>query len=87
MMKEEAIRKIKEHNDSIDTYINSTLAHELGAKDGKISMNQWFKAQALIKEQNFYEKGMTILKELRNEGFDVKMNMQSNKLVGLGVYI
>lgn len=86
MMKEEAIRKIQEHNDSIDTYINSTLAQELGAKDGKISMNQWFKAQSLIKEQNFYEKGMSILQELRSAGFDVKMNMQSNKLVGLGVY-
>ena len=87
MKKEEAIKRIKEHNESIDTYINSTLAQELGAKDGKISMNQWFKAQSLINEQKFYEKGMTILQELRNEGFDVKMNMQSNKLVGIGVYI
>lgn len=81
MTKGEAYEIILMHNKSIDDYINIELAKELNAKDGKISINQWFKAQQLINEQKFYEKGMAILNDLRNQGFDVKMNMQSNKLV------
>ena len=81
MTKDEAKAIINKHNESIDNYINNDLAKELGAKNGKISMNQWFKAQELIKAQGFYEKGMEILRDLRSKGFDVKMNMQSNKLV------
>lgn len=81
MTKGEAQEIILTHNKSIDDYINIELAKELNAKDGKISINQWFKAQQFINAQNFYKKGMAILNDLRNQGFDVKMNMQSNKLV------
>lgn len=81
MTKQDVINAIQAHNNAIDNYINGELSKKLNAKNGKIKMNQWFKAQTLIKEQNFYKKGMVILKELRAEGFDVKMDMQSNKLV------
>lgn len=81
MTKQDVINAIQAHNNAIDNYINGELSKKLNAKNGKIKMDQWFKAQTLIKEQNFYEKGMVILKELRAEGFDVKMDMQSNKLV------
>ena len=40
MTKDEAKAIINKHNESIDNYINNDLAKELGAKDGKISMNQ-----------------------------------------------
>lgn len=81
MTREEARAIIQAHNESIDNYINGELARQLGAKDGKVSMNQWFKAQELINAQGFYKKGMAILEDLRRKGFDVKMNMQSHKLV------
>jgi hypothetical protein len=81
-MKEcEVIDIIKAHNESVDKYINGELAKKLHAKNGKIKMDQWFEAQRLIREQDFYGKGNEILKRLRAEGFDVKMDMQANKLV------
>ncbi len=81
MTLEDVKRMVQEHNDSIDAYINGPLAKELNAKNGMIRMEQWFKGNALIKEQGFYEKGMAILKPARAAGYDVKMDMQSNKLV------
>jgi len=72
---------ISAHNDSIDNYININLSKILNAKDGKINLTQWFEAQELIRQQNFYEKGRKIQIELRAAGYDVKMNMQSYKLV------
>ena len=81
MLESEVIQKVLEHNKMIDNFINIDLAKKLNAKDGMISMNDWFKAQTLIKEQNFYKKGKALLDELRGQGFDVKMDMQSDKLV------
>ena len=68
----------KAHNESIDTYINVTLKEHFGSD--KISVDQWFEAQHLIKQQNFYKKGYSILKVIRAFGIDCKMNMQSDKL-------
>ena len=67
------------HNQSVDNFINITLRDHFNGD--KISAQQWFEAQRLIKEQNFYEKGRIILRTLRAFGFDCKMNMQSEKLV------
>lgn len=80
MKENEVIEIIKKHNESIDNYINGELAEKLNAKNGKILMDNWFKAQNLIKEQNFYGKATKILRELRSKGFDVKIDMQSDKL-------
>ena len=66
------------HNESVDTFINVTLKEHFGSD--KISIEQWFEAQRLVKEQNFYEKGHAILTTLRCFGIDCKMDMQSNKL-------
>lgn len=81
MTKEEAKAKVSAHNEMIDNYINNDLAKELGAKNGKITLDQWFKAQELINKQGFYSKAKKLLNELRAAGFNVKINMQSNKLV------
>lgn len=75
------IEVVEKHNKEIDDFINIELAKKLNAKDGKITMEQWFTAQKYIQEQDFYNKGMAILKELKLQGIHVKMNMQSNKLV------
>ena len=76
----------KAHNESVDTYINVTLKEHFGSD--KISVDQWFEAQRLIKQQNFYEKGHNILQVIRAFGVDYKMNMQSDKLYcpELGIY-
>lgn len=69
----------KAHNESIDRFINVTLKEHFGSDT--INAAQWFEAQRLINQQNFYDKGHTILVVLRTLGIDCKMDMQSNKLV------
>jgi hypothetical protein len=69
----------KAHNESIDRFINITLREHFGSDT--INAEQWFEAQRLINQQNFYDKGHTILVVLRTLGIDCKMDMQSNKLV------
>ena len=81
----EAENKINEWNKHIADFMEKELPELLKAegirvRNGKISMNDWFKAQAIIGKQNFYEKGHAIQMELRNAGHDVKMNMQDNTL-------
>lgn len=77
-MKNSLIEKAIAHNESVDTYINVTLRNHFGGD--KINLSQWFEAQQMIRRQNFYEKGMAILHELKAAGLDCTMDMQQNKL-------
>ena len=76
----------KEHNTNVDNFTNVTLREHFGSD--KINVEQWFEAQRLINEQDFYSKGYAIMMRLRQFGVDCKMNMQSNKLhcPELGIY-
>lgn len=69
----------KAHNESIDKFVNVTLKEHFGTDT--LNVTQWFEAQRLLGQQNFYDKGHAILVVLRSIGIDCKMNMQSNKLV------
>ena len=80
MTDQEAKNLIKKHNDEVDEYVES-LGEKFHAKSGMISIENWFKANEMIQEQGFYEKGMKVLRQIKSEGFNVKMDMQSNKLV------
>lgn len=84
-MKQSLMEKAHAHNTAVDNYINIELKKYFGGE--KITVAQWFEAQTLIRKQNFYEKGMKILKELRTNGIDVKIDMQSHKLVLNGNFI
>ena len=82
----EAENRVNEWNAHIENFMKNELPkllEERGVhvKNGKICMNDWFKAQTIIKEQDFYTKGHAIQMELRNAGYDVKMNMQDDTLV------
>lgn len=68
----------KDHNDNIDHFIKVTLKEHFGGET--ITPSQWFEAQRLINDQNFYKRGYGILKVLRSFGIDCRMDMQSNKL-------
>ena len=91
MSREEVKQLVQHHNNQIDNFISNELP-KLLANDGikvvtkdngehKIPANAWFKAQDYIKAMNFYKEAMSILNMVRPLGFDVKINMQSNKLV------
>lgn len=82
----EAEKRVNDWNAHIANFMTNELPRILEergvrVKNGKISMNDWFKANAIVNEQNFYKTGIEILRELRDAGYDVKMNMQSNELV------
>lgn len=88
MTKEQVRAKIDFHNNAIDKYISDVLPGELvkagfTVKNGKTSVNAWFKAQELIKEQRFYEKACELTTQLREQGFDVKRGAD-HKLVWYG---
>ena len=91
MTREDVKQLVEHHNRRIDTFISNELP-KLLANDGikvvtkdngehEIPINAWFKAQDYIKAMNFYKEAMSILDIVRPLGFDVKINMQSNKLV------
>lgn len=84
--KEMAMVMVKDWNDRIDRFMEETLPVLLSAdgyqvKDGMVPLDAWFAAQRHINAQNFDEAGHHLQMMLRNDGHDVKMNMQSNKLV------
>lgn len=86
MTRNDVMTMVEGHNARIDKFMDEILPVLLegaGVKvvDGKIAMTDWFVAQRFINVMNFYEAGMAILKPAREQGFDVKMDMQSNKLV------
>ena len=91
MTREEVKKMVDMHNSKIDNFISNILPQllemagvKVTVKDSgeyEIPMNEWFKAQDFIKAMNFYKDAMEILDMVRPLGFDVKINMQSNKLV------
>ena len=83
---------IEDHNDAIDAYINVTLPRKLRRKgyevvDGKISLDTWFAAQRLLAKAHFCDKANTLCTALRAFGYDVKHDMQSDKLIWNGGFI
>lgn len=75
------IIEIDSWNRELDVFYNETLAELLGKKPtDKFSMHDWFRAQEIIREQNFYKIASEIQKKYRDMGYDVKMNMQDYKL-------
>ena len=91
MTKEDVKQLVQHHNSRIDNFITNELPKLLeddGVKvvtkdngEHEIPVNAWFIAQDYIKAMNFYKEAMSILNMVRPLGFDVKINMQSNKLV------
>ena len=84
--KEDAMKAVDEWNAKIDTFMKVELPKLLEAegfkvKNGKVSINAWFKANEIIGKQNFYKEGHAIQMELRDAGHDIKMNMQDHTLV------
>ncbi len=82
---------VKNHNNMIDSFIDEMLPKLLEMAgvnvtrndDGtyEIPMSEWFTAQKFISGMNFKEKAFEILNNVRGQGFDVKIDMQSYKLV------
>lgn len=84
--KEQAKQTVKNMNQVIDDYMEKGIVEDLekeGVKvvDGKIPIDKWFLAQRLINEKGFYYMAKAVQDLLRADGWDVKMNMQTNKLV------
>lgn len=91
MTRAEVKKMVEMHNNKIDNFINNLLPQLLEMSGVKVTrkdngeyevpMDAWFKAQGFINAMNFYKDAMEILDMVKPHGFDVKINMQSNKLV------
>ena len=89
MTREEAKKIIDAHNNEIDNFIYNEIPKLLNLtnltkdKNGEYSLTieDWFKANELIRKQDFYKKGREIQNMLRDDMHNVKMDMQSNKLI------
>ena len=86
------VEKWNKHIDDFMVNVLPGLLKERGINvvNGEIKLNDWFKAQQIIQDQDFFKKGYSILKKLRNKGFDIKMDMQRHTLnyyglIGKGV--
>ena len=68
-------------NDFMDIILPELLKAEgIATKDNSISLNDWFRAQEIVRQQNFYEIGKVLQTRLRNAGHDVKMSMLDHTL-------
>lgn len=84
--REEARQTVTAWNESIDEFMESKLpglleSEGIPVKNGKIRMNDYIKAMQIVRNQGFYSKGRAIQVKLRSAGYDVKMDMQSDKLI------
>ena len=61
------IIEIDSWNSELDLFYNETLAEMLGKKpNDKFSMHDWFRAQEIIREQNFYKIALIALDYILN---------------------
>lgn len=83
MIRAEAEAKMMAHNSRIEHFMEAELPALLGVKDkdSRVSIYKWFEAQRIYEAQGFYKAGKAVQDELRADGWDVKMDMQSYKLV------
>ena len=91
MTREEVIKKMQEHNESINRFYEEEAPRLLNFEYGQeMPADKWFGIWAginsLAREKKFYEKAMTIVKEAQAEGYDIRVNAQSDKVVGLGIH-
>ena len=82
----EAENRVNAWNAKVGNFMSVELPKLLEAegfrvKNGKVSINAWVKANEIIGKKNFYKEGHEIQIELRDAGYDVKMNMQDHTLV------
>lgn len=78
--KEFVIAEIDRLNAETDKFYNETLSEILSVKDGLITLSHWFVAQRIINKSGIYERNHTFLEYARQNGYDVKIDMQSYKL-------
>lgn len=86
MTETEVKTRIAEHNDSVNKFLNDELPHLMNKATGKsqFTLADWFTAQSIFQQQNFYDKAMKLLKEMRADGWDVKINCQAETLTYYG---
>lgn len=82
-------KTIAEHNALIDNFISEVLPERLEdlgfeVRDGRIPFIAYFAATDIIKEQGFRARACAVQEILRHEGYDVKRDALSDKLVWYG---
>ena len=90
----QAQEEIVRYNDKLDRYVTGALVRiyadaGIKIKDGKISGNDVIRAASLYNKyvrQRFGLRASDIITDMNARGFDVRMDMNTYKLVWKGVY-
>lgn len=90
----QAQEEIARYNDELDKYVAGALVriyadHGISVIDGRISGGNVLRATSLYNKyvrQRFGLRAADIITDMRNRGFDVRMDMNTYKLVWKGVY-
>lgn len=86
--------EIARYNDDLDKYVTNDLIriyaeHGISVIDGRISGGNVIRAASLYNKyvrDNFGERAAYIIYDMCDRGYDVRMDMNSFKLVWKGVY-
>lgn len=90
----QAQEEIARYNDKLDRYVAGALvkiyaAAGIKVRDGSISGNDVIRAASLYNKyvrQRFGLRAADIITDMKTRGFDVRMDMNTYKLVWKGVY-
>ena len=79
-----AKRLIDIENDHIDYVFNATLKECFGTIPDKISLTDWFKFNQAWQTAGVFHEAKAVQMVLRDEGYNVVMDMQTCRLKYLG---
>ena len=85
MTKEHALALVANRNRFLDKFYRYIVPAAMEAqghpiRNGTMSAQDWLRAQQFIAESPVYEDSKHLMQMLREEGFDVKINMQDYRL-------
>ncbi len=90
----QAQEEIARYNDELDKYVTGALVriyseHGISVIDGRISGGNVIRAASLYNKNvriRFGIRAADIITDMRDRGFDVRLDMNSYKLIWKGVY-
>lgn len=88
MTVKECLSVIEAENNHIEWVANKIMTEVIGrpaVADDRFTLGQWFQYNSKLQSSGLYEDAKLVQSHLRNNGFDVKMNMQTYRLSFHGI--
>ena len=81
MTHDEIRKEIDRLNHEMEIFVEVTIPEMLGCENVRVTIEQWFAAQKILNDSGEKEKRIEFLENARREGHNVKINMQTYKLL------